>query len=242
MLNRFFFGPIDGRPILYSRLAFTLLFLISFAFGRPGAWIGVPLALFFAWGKYPRLASVMLFIFIRQAGLGSTNTFAIYQGTHTLMFYLFYTFWVGEAKHPSTWAVRLMQMQIIFVYGCCVTNRLYSSADWRDGSALYYILLNPAWTPWHWPAFFYQDWFHRPLTWYSLFAEGALPLLSYKANLRNAVVFLLVTFHLGMAICMPAIALFTSAMIPGVLLFLCKPIEKEEIAQANCIEEWRLAA
>lgn len=250
-INRFFFGPMDRHGIVWVRVAMTTLMFANlmtmhvgwaewFGWCRywPSAWPVTSLwwatmaaVAFYAWGKYPFIATIIL-LYLFHAINKSGIPWGPQDGT--LRFQLVWGLLYGNPKTNAevrTWGVRAHQLQIVTVYLFVTLNKLYGSYAWQNGDFLFYALSNTSYSAWPWPRILTYAWFIKPLTWSSLVAESLVPLATFIKPLRNWMVVLLVYFHIGMAICMPGIGMFTLSMIPGVMLFLCAaPEKKKEVA------------
>lgn len=165
------------------------------------------------------------------------HTYVTYQGQDRLIiFYLFYSFLIGDAKSPAVWAVRLMQVQMLLFYTFCVANKLYGDELWRNGWALCYVLSDNFWSRWAWPELLTHAWFIKPLTYAALASEGILPWLIVLKPTRYKAATLLIGFHVTMALCMPKIAFFTLSVIPGIVLLCCP--KREDVMNPIELRLW----
>ncbi|RMF42833.1 MAG: hypothetical protein D6753_06560 [Planctomycetota bacterium] len=125
-----------------------------------------------------------------------------------------------RATQPLAWPIRLMQLQMCFLYLSAAWSK-WQGAAWRDGSALFYViqmgdLFGRGW----WPASVLEsEALIRTGTWSVVVVEAALPLLLLLPRTRKAGVFLGIALHLMMEYSMH-LFLFQWVMIIGLLSFL----------------------
>ncbi len=129
-------------------------------------------------------------------------------------------------KTSEPWAVRLFQLQICVIYLSSAIEKT-TSADWTNGSALYYVARLDDWfgklpTP---ALPFETPWMIQAMTWGTLALEWLLPVLLWPKRTRKAAVLVAIAFHLSIDWTMN-LFLFHWLMILGLLAFL----EYDELA------------
>lgn len=128
-----------------------------------------------------------------------------------------------EATWLTVWAVRLMQINIAFVYLFSVPHKLVRNPDWLDGTALYWTLLSGTWSRWPWPEALYGtkgEVFSALATFGTLLVEGTFPLLVWFRRTRLYVLGAATALHLGAAIFLQNLTFFQLAMICSFWLFV----------------------
>lgn len=118
--------------------------------------------------------------------------------------------------HASLWGMRLVQLQIAYVYANTATAKAVVGR-WRDGRALYDVLASPVFAEWPawvdvWPVIF-------AMTWGTLVFELAFPVLVWFRKARYWVLLSGVLFHLGIDVLM-MIPMFSWIMIVSYTAFL----------------------
>ena len=126
----------------------------------------------------------------------------------------------GAAKPALVWPLRLLQLNTLAIYVLSVPLKLMSDSAWRDGDMMYWVLANDIWSRWPWPELTFTGAWIPIMTYSSLILEGVAPILVWFKRTRVATVFVMLLFHVTMAMVMKVICLFTLVMTCGVLCFL----------------------
>ena len=143
-----------------------------------------------------------------------------------LLFYgCFATMNGALALRPCTrtrerWPIRLMQLNIALIYLISSAYKFGSDTAWRDGSALYYAMVNHTWSRWPWPSLFYPAWTSGLATFGSLLLETAFPLLVWFEPFRLPLLLALMLMHVVIAIVLQNVTFFSLSMVCGLCLFL----------------------
>ena len=126
----------------------------------------------------------------------------------------------GTDFAPSIWPLRLIQVSTLAVYAVSVPMKLVSDVAWRNGEMMYWILANDLWSRWPWPQWTYTGMWIPAMTYCSLLFEGSAPFFLWFKKTRVAAVFVLVMFHMSIALLMKGISLFSLVIICGLVCFL----------------------
>lgn len=119
------------------------------------------------------------------------------------------------------WAMRVLQLQVCFVYAITFLNKLHSP-QWLNGLTVYYVTRSPDLARFDLPFVFDHIWSLKILAWFALILEGAFPVLVWIPACRNLVLLCGALFHLGIEwVC--NIPLFELAMIASYVVFI--PVE-----------------
>ena len=126
-------------------------------------------------------------------------------------------------EHPLVvdgWSVRLLQIEMTLIYFSAAWIKLLGPA-WRDGTALYYVSrLDDYWGRFPIPAVLLETpWIVRSLTWSTMAAEFAVPLLIWFQPTRRIALGIAITFHLACEYAM-YLFLFHWIMLNGWMSFL----------------------
>ena len=123
-------------------------------------------------------------------------------------------------RDRTIWPARMVQFHLLLIYLISTPTKWVADASWREGEALYYVMVNPMWSRWPWPEMFYLEWVAGAATYGSLLFEGLFPFLVWAPRWRAPLVVSMMCFHLLMAAVLNHITFFSLTMIPGLVLFL----------------------
>ena len=115
--------------------------------------------------------------------------------------------------------MRLIQFHVLLIYLISTPQKLSFDASWPAGDALYYVMINPLWSRFPWPWFFYSAFVSKTITYGSLLLEGTFPFLVWVKPLRRYLVLAMILFHCSMAITLRHIAFFSIAFGCGLWTF-----------------------
>lgn len=118
----------------------------------------------------------------------------------------------SSGRTVRSWALRLVQVQVVLVYLISTLAKLVSDRMWRDGEAVYYVLSDPLWSRVAGQSWYLAAGVPEFLTYSSLFLEGAFPFVIWWKRARPFLVAALVLFHLGLALVMQHIGFFSLSM------------------------------
>jgi hypothetical protein len=129
--------------------------------------------------------------------------------------------------HASMWGMRLVQIQIAYVYAATVLSKLHN-ARWLNGKALRDVLASPVFAEWpawidFWPVIY-------AMTWGTLVFEIGFPSLVWFRKLRPWLLLAGIGFHMGIDILM-IIPMFSYVMIVGYAAFLDDDIANRLLAR-----------
>ncbi len=206
-------------------------------------WIALLAAVGFTVGYQTRLCTILLFLI--EISMSHTNRMMVNGENNTYAFLLFYACfaplnytlsldsWLkkrrtavtgpaGEADYPMIWPVRLMQINIALIYVFSLPHKL-AFADWRNGEAIYWSLLNDTWSRWPWPEYLYRG--VGPLlctfaTMGPVLVEGAFPILVWFRSTRLYVLAAAASMHLLLALLLQNMAFFTLCMVCAFWVFV----------------------
>ena len=178
-------------------------------------------------GAAPRIAAVTLFVVVvslqhrNPLPLNSGDKlFAILAG---LMSFLplerRWALWPvprPSSERAPVWAVRLLQLQICYVYWASALTKL-ANERWRSGWALRDVLASPIYA--EWPAYIDSFPIIAVLTWGTVLFEASFPVLVAARRLRPWVLVAGVVFHLSIELSM-TIPMFSAVMIVSYAAFL----------------------
>ena len=116
-----------------------------------------------------------------------------------------------------TWVLRMMQMQVCFVYGCSFLQKL-TDADWMDGTTMFYVASNVK--LWNLPMLTIMDHpiIYKGITYGTLLFEAAYPLFIWWKKTRYLMITLAILLHTGIGLLL-GIPFFSLYMIALQLLF-----------------------
>ncbi len=136
--------------------------------------------------------------------------------------------YAGEASgkveaFPSAWALRLIQIQLTFIYFSTAWEKLQGET-WRDGTALFYVSrMEDLYGRMPLPEFLFQSpWLLAGMTWGVLALESLIPLALWWRPTRRWAVLAAIGLHLSIELTMH-IFLFEWLMIVGLLSFVTFP-------------------
>jgi hypothetical protein len=217
--NRFFGWQHVSSGAVKDSLDIFLLFPF---FPFETFWILGFLLLVWHWtGKHPRASSVALFIF--HSSLLHRNPFASNGEDLVVRMLLFYSCffpWKKEGRFFGSWAVRLAQINFIFIYLLSLPKKLAADTAWYTGDFMYYVLVNPTWSRITLPGIATYPGLSMTLTYVALLMEALVPFLIWFERTRLLALWIIVFFHSMIAITLNNVAFFSISMILGALLFL----------------------
>jgi hypothetical protein len=136
----------------------------------------------------------------------------------------------ASAPAPSSpWVLRLLQLQISFVYFQSFVAKL-EGETWRQGTAVYWVWMVSDYRRWPVPVAFRTLWWSRLATWSTLAIEFALGPLVWIRELRYPLVAAAAVFHLGLEVLMN-LQLFGAIMLAGLATFI-SPYDLERLVAA----------
>ena len=124
---------------------------------------------------------------------------------------------------PTIWAVRLMQVSLALVYVLSLPRKLVGNADWLDGTAMYWILVNDTISRWPWPEAFHGlkgEILSAVLTFGTILVQMAFPLLVWFRRTRAPVLLAAALMHLGIGVAIKNLGFFSAAMLCCFWLFV----------------------
>src|SRR5262249_6835471 len=107
----------------------------------------------------------------------------------------------GAAVVVSPWPIRLLFMQLVFIYFMNGMSKIFSFY-WRDGTTLYYVLHDLTLTRFSYAELPVAYWMTKVLTWTVLIWELSFPLLVIWRPIRIIALIFGVGFHLGIGLSM----------------------------------------
>lgn len=199
--------------------------------------VGVMIAaLMLAFGVCTRLASVLVFVGIQC--LHNRNYYILNAGDllmridATVLVFAdcgaalsFDRWWrvrrgkeVGPPRKISPWPVRLLQLQLNYLYLTTALLKLQGPA-WRDGTALYYALRYLELQRFSFRYVFYYLWQVKLMTWGTIAGELAMGGLVWIRRLRYPLLLVAVGLHVGINLTMQ-FPVFQYVMLVNLLLFV----------------------
>jgi hypothetical protein len=227
------FSDAGVMPSRTGRLAWTL-FRFAPAEAWPGALhvalLGAGTAMLLA-GFFPRLGA--LAVFVAHTSLQHRTPQILNSGDRLFAIVAFLAMTMPLARRwsvhawwrrrrgvsaplASSWGVRLLQIQIAYVYANTATSKLLS-ARWREGRMLYDVLASPVFA--EWPTWLEPRALVAAMTWGTLLFEVSFPVLVWFRKTRYPVLVAGVLFHLGIDVLM-IIPMFSWIMIVSYAAFL----------------------
>ena len=136
----------------------------------------------------------------------------------------------GSAPAPSSpWVLRLLQLQISFVYFQSFVAKI-EGETWRQGTAAYWVWMVSDYRRREVPAAMRTLWWSRLATWSTLALEFALGPLVWIREFRYPLVAAAALFHLGLEVLMN-LQLFGAIMLAGLTTFI-SPYDLERLVTA----------
>ena len=126
---------------------------------------------------------------------------------------------VATAVLPRIWPIRLMQINIAAVYLFSLPAKLQEDVAWLDGEAIYFSVVSNMWSRVPWPQLFYGV-LSDLMTYFTIVAEGSVPLLIWFSRTRPFVVAAIAGLHIGIAIMLKNVTFFSLAMVCGFCVFI----------------------
>lgn len=135
----------------------------------------------------------------------------------------------GAPTPSSPWALRLLQLQISFVYFQSFVAKM-AGESWRRGTAVYWVSMVSDYRRRPAPAAMRTLWWSRLATWGTLVLEFSLGPLVWIREWRYPLVAAAVVFHLGLEVLMN-VQLFGAIMLTGLVTFI-SPYDLERLVTA----------
>jgi len=128
----------------------------------------------------------------------------------------------GPPREPMIWAVRMMQVNVALIYVISLPFKLSDDPAWLAGDAIYYTLVSNMWSRGWYPelGYLWGGIFSKLATYGTIFIEGQFPILVWFRRTRLFSVALVTALHLGIAVMVPNVALFTLSMVCAFWLFM----------------------
>jgi hypothetical protein len=123
------------------------------------------------------------------------------------------------AAQPRIWPIRLMQLNIAAVYLISLPAKLTDDVAWLNGQAIYFSVVSNMWSRVPWPRPFYGV-LGNVMTYFTIVAEGSVPLLIWFRRTRPFVVAAIASLHLGIAIMLKNVTFFSLTMVCAFCVFL----------------------
>ncbi len=125
----------------------------------------------------------------------------------------------SSATQANAWGLRLVQIELTAIYFSTAIIKL-TGATWRDGTALYYVarmddVFGRFWLP---DFLFESGWMVKPITWFVLAIEVALPFALWIPRWRLWAILFGFLLHLSIEYAMN-LFLFEWLMMAGLLAF-----------------------
>jgi len=184
-------------------------------------WIALALTVAYLAGWWPRVASVGLLaihLALQQRNLWESN--AEQTMFRALLFYGLVLPLDGRAATMAAWRVRSVQLHCSWMYVVSSPWKWFSDEAWRNGDAMYYVLIHPVWSRWPWPQLVYARPVASLMTYGSLAMEASFPWLVWIAPLRSWVAGGMIAFHVMLAVVLRHIEFFTLSMACALVLSL----------------------
>jgi hypothetical protein len=193
-------------------------------------WITLGLTVAYLLGWWPRVASVGLLaihLALQQRNWWESN--AEQTMFRALLFYGLVLPLDGRAVTMAAWRVRSVQLHCCWMYVVSSPWKWFSDEAWRNGTAMYYVLIDPVGSRWPWPQIAYDRTVAALMTYGSLAMEASFPWLVWIAPLRSWVAAGMIGFHVMLAVVLRHIEFFTLSMGCALILSL-KGDEGERVA------------
>jgi hypothetical protein len=138
--------------------------------------------------------------------------------------------WLWQRKHPGetralpvAWSVRMMQISIMSIYVISLPYKFAQDIGWLTGDALHWTVSGDMW----WMRGFlpeisyeYGGLFRKLLTWGTVLIEGLVPIGVCFRRTQILSVAAMMSLHIGIALLVPGVTLFTLSMVAAATLFL----------------------
>ncbi len=127
------------------------------------------------------------------------------------------------ARTATIWPIRMMQFHILLVYVISLPYKIVQDWDWVTGEAMHWTVASDMWwvrgnMPWLTLAC--GGLFIKAMTWGTLLIEAAYPVLVWFPRTRLWVLAGISALHVGIALLIPGVQLFTLSMLLGAALFV----------------------
>jgi len=196
-------------------------------------WITVIFAIGYTMGRHAKLCAAALLILLTS--MYFRNWYASNAEDTMFRMYMYYSLFlpIGGAaeKSPKIWSARMVQIHIALIYLISTLTKWMNDEAWRNGDAMYYVIIDPLWSRWPWPWMFYHQWVTKLTTYGSLFAEGSFAFIVWIPQLRKYIICEMIVFHILLVLALQHTSFFALSMIPGLLLFLTE-------AEIRSISTW----
>ena len=219
-------------------------------------WVGLVAAICLATGLLTRVATITLYVLV--SSLIHRNNYIVNGEELVLRMMLFYgcfspwgqalsvDAWLQrqrrraagktlvEIQQPLIWSIRLMQINFLLIYAISVPYKFAQDLDWLWGDALHWTVASDSW----WMRGFLPELtlafggaIRKSLTWGTIVLEATFPILVWFRKPKLVVIAAIASLHLGIALLIPGVTLFTLSMVCGALLFV--PAETYQWAAAK---------
>jgi hypothetical protein len=116
-----------------------------------------------------------------------------------------------------------MQINFIAIYAISLPYKIGQDLDWIWGDAIHWTIASDMW--WtrgtmSWITLEFNGLFRKIMTWGTLLVEGLFPLFVCFPRTKTISVLLLISLHVGIALTIPGVTLFTLSMVAGAVMFL----------------------
>lgn len=133
--------------------------------------------------------------------------------------------WLRRGKPlrvATVWPIRMMQFHVLLVYVISLPYKIVQDWDWITGEAMHWTVASDLW--WvrgnmPWLTLFAGGLCVKLMTWGTLLIEAAYPVLVWFPRPRPYVLAGIMALHLGIALTIPGVTLFTLSMVVGAALF-----------------------
>lgn len=205
--------------------------------------LGIISSITFTFGFLTRLSNLILFILVISTVFRNPLTSAGWDAVLRML--LFYSLFVPtnfyfsvdnlinkkKKAFPLIWPVRLMQINFASIYVLTALLKLLSDPAWRNGEAIYWVLVSNQWSifPFKLLLYSYDGLLSKILTYGTLIIELSFPILVW---FRKTVLFILLIttiFHILIAAVMPDVIIFSIVMIFSLWIFIPSDIARDWI-------------
>jgi hypothetical protein len=120
------------------------------------------------------------------------------------------------------WAARMMQFNVALIYVISLPAKLSDDWAWLQGDALYWTMASDMWSRGWFPelGYLYGGLFSKLATYGTILIEGQFAILVWFRRTRLLAIGLVTSLHLGIAVMVPNVALFTLSMVCAFWLFM----------------------
>lgn len=136
---------------------------------------------------------------------------------------------------PMMWATRMLQLNIVAIYAFSLPLKIVRDTVWRDGTAMYFALINDNWSRLPWPELIYYRPVSMGMSWMALLAEGSFVFLVWPRRTRVPMVLIMTTFHVGIAIVLQNVVFFSLSMVVSYWAFIPAETSRRWLAKVNTI-------